>query len=200
MTTVPQGKIAGDSFTRWSTAVGSAIGDEMALTARLSADEKVDGGLGIDDAVELAKRLEMWGVHAVHIVTGSACDSPPWYYQHMALPPGINESLAARIRSSVSIPVIAAGRLGEPERIREILDTSMADVIALGRPLVADPDLPQKMQRGARRTSSPAEPASRGVWPRSRAVGRSVASSTRSSAGNSRWHHPPPPWICDWSS
>ena len=130
------------------TAVGSAIGNEMAFTARLSADEKVDGGLGIDDAVELAKRLELWGVHAVHVVTGSACDSAPWYYQHMALPLGVNESLAARIRGSVSIPVIAAGRLGEPERIREILESSMADVIALGRPLVADPDLPRKMREG----------------------------------------------------
>jgi NADPH-dependent 2,4-dienoyl-CoA reductase/sulfur reductase-like enzyme len=66
----------------------------------------------------------------------------------MALPQGINESLAARIRSSVSIPVIAAGRLGEPERIRETLDAGMADVIALGRPLVADPDLPRKMREG----------------------------------------------------
>ena len=102
----------------------------MALTARLSADEHVDEGMGIEDAVELAKRLELWGVHALHIVTGSACDSPPWYYQHMALPPGINESLAARIRSEVSIPVITAGRLGDPERMREILDAGMADVIA----------------------------------------------------------------------
>jgi NADPH-dependent 2,4-dienoyl-CoA reductase/sulfur reductase-like enzyme len=129
-------------------AVGDAIGDGMALIARLSADEQIDGGLGIEEAVELAKRLEFWGVHAVHIVTGSACDSPPWYYQHMALPPGINEGLAARIRSSVSIPVIAAGRLGEPKRMREILESGMADVIALGRPLVADPDLPRKMREG----------------------------------------------------
>jgi 2,4-dienoyl-CoA reductase-like NADH-dependent reductase (Old Yellow Enzyme family)/thioredoxin reductase len=130
------------------TAVGDAIGDRMALTARLSADEHVDEGMRIEDSVELAKRLELWGVHALHVVTGSACDSPPWYYQHMALPPGINESLAGRIRSEASIPVIAAGRLGEPERIREILDTGMADVIALGRPLVADPDLPRKMREG----------------------------------------------------
>jgi 2,4-dienoyl-CoA reductase-like NADH-dependent reductase (Old Yellow Enzyme family)/thioredoxin reductase len=129
-------------------AVGNAIGDGMALTARLSADEKSDGGLTIDDAIALARRLELWGAHALHIVTGSACDSPPWYYQHMALPQGINESLAARIRSTVSIPVIVAGRLGEPARIKEVLETNMADAIALGRPLVADPDLPKKMREG----------------------------------------------------
>jgi len=129
-------------------AVAGAVGNEMALTARLSADERIGGGLCIGDAVGLAKRLELWGVHAVHVVTGSACDSPPWYYQHMALPTGVNESLAARIRGSVSIPVIAAGRLGEPERIREVLGKGMADVVALGRPLVADPDLPRKMREG----------------------------------------------------
>jgi NADPH-dependent 2,4-dienoyl-CoA reductase/sulfur reductase-like enzyme len=82
------------------------------------------------------------------VVTGSACDSPPWYYQHMALPGAINETLAAAIRNAVSIPVMVAGRLGDPGRIREVLDEEMADVVALGRPLLADPDLPRKMREG----------------------------------------------------
>jgi len=129
-------------------AVRDALGDSMALTARLSADEKVEGGLVIEDAVRLARRLEEAGVHGLHVVTGSACDSPPWYYQHMALPAGVNEGLAARIRSAVSIPVIVAGRLGDPDRIREVLEMGMADMVALGRPLLADPDLPRKMREG----------------------------------------------------
>jgi 2,4-dienoyl-CoA reductase-like NADH-dependent reductase (Old Yellow Enzyme family)/thioredoxin reductase len=128
--------------------VREAAGDGMALTARMSADEKVADGLGLGDAIELAARLESWGVNAIHIATGSACDSPPWYYQHMALPDGVNERLAARIRKSISIPVAVAGRLGDPDRIRDVLATGMADVIALGRPLVADPDLPRKIREG----------------------------------------------------
>ena len=130
------------------SVVRTALGHGMALTTRLSADEKVEGGLEIDDAVEISRRLESLGVHGLHVVTGSVCDSPPWYYQHMALPPAVNEGLAARIRNAVSIPVIVAGRLGEPDRIREVLDTGMADAIALGRPLLADPDLPMKMRDG----------------------------------------------------
>jgi 2,4-dienoyl-CoA reductase-like NADH-dependent reductase (Old Yellow Enzyme family)/thioredoxin reductase len=126
--------------------VRAAVGDGMALTARMSADEKVEGGLGLDDAIELAERLESWGIHAVHVVTGSACDSPAWYYQHMTLPSGVNENLAARIRSSIRIPVIVAGRLGDPDRIREVVGSGAADVVALGRPLVADPDLPRKIR------------------------------------------------------
>jgi len=129
-------------------AVRSTLNGSMALTVRLSAHEKVEGGLEVEDAVELSRRLELWRVDGVHVVTGSACDSSPWYYQHMALPVGVNEQLAAAIRAQVSIPVLVAGRLGDPERIRAVLDQGMADAVALGRPLLADPDLPRKMALG----------------------------------------------------
>ncbi len=144
----------GDNDRRWRfvhelvKAVRQSLGHSMALTARLSADEKVEGGLGLPDAIELSRRLQEWKVDGLHVVTGSACDSPPWYYQHMALPGGVNEKLAAAIRTEVTIPVIVAGRLGDPERIRALLDRGMADVVALGRPLLADPDLPRKMALG----------------------------------------------------
>ena len=46
-----------------------------------------------------------------------------------------------------------AGRLGDPERIREILASGMADAITLGRPLVADPDFPRKMREGREETA-----------------------------------------------
>ena len=132
----------------WSRPSARRLGDAMALTARISADEKVEGGLGLEDAIELARRLEELGVDGLHVVTGSACDSPPWYYQHMALPAGVNEELAARIRTEVSIPVIVAGRLGDPERIRKVLDERHGRRGGPGRPLLADPDLPRKMREG----------------------------------------------------
>jgi 2,4-dienoyl-CoA reductase-like NADH-dependent reductase (Old Yellow Enzyme family)/thioredoxin reductase len=129
-------------------AVRRAIGTKLAFVARISADEKVEGGLDIDDATELGRRLQGFGVDALHVVTGSACDSPPWYYQHMALPSGVNEMLASRLRAAVAMPVMVAGRLGDPDRIRKIIGDGMADVVALGRPLLADPDLPLKMREG----------------------------------------------------
>ena len=49
----------------------------------------------------------------------------------------------------VGVPVIAAGRLGEPEAIESLLAGGSVALVALGRPLVADPDLPQKMREGA---------------------------------------------------
>jgi 2,4-dienoyl-CoA reductase-like NADH-dependent reductase (Old Yellow Enzyme family)/thioredoxin reductase len=130
------------------TLVRGAMGPELALSARISADEKVEGGLGPDDAVVLARRVEGIGVDALHVATGSACDSPPWYYQHMALPRGVNERLASQLRMAVAAPVMVAGRLGDPDRIRDVVDDGMADVVALGRPLLADPDLPIKIREG----------------------------------------------------
>jgi len=129
-------------------AARRAVGPDMALSARISADEKVEGGLVLEDAIELARRLEALGIDALHVVTGSACDSPPWYYQHMALPEGVNERLASEVREAVHIPVVVAGRLGDPDRIRSILDQGMVDAVALGRPLLADPDFPLKMRDG----------------------------------------------------
>ncbi len=130
------------------SAVREAMGHDRYLVARLSAEERVPGGLGLDDAVELATRAKQWGVDAIHVVTGSACDSAPWYYQHMSLPEQVNEVLASQIRHRAGGPVIVAGRLGDPERIRFLVGEGQVDGIALGRALLADPDLPAKMREG----------------------------------------------------
>ncbi len=129
-------------------AVLAALDGELPLIARLSASEKVPGGLESADAVRLAQQLKSWGVAALHVASGSACDSPPWYYQHMSLPEGANEALAQPIKQAVDLPIIVAGRLGDPERIEAIIGDGLADFVALGRPLVADPDLPRKLGAG----------------------------------------------------
>jgi len=139
-----------DNRFRFARDVLSAIKEtladhDMPLIARISASEQVDGGLTIEDAMNIAKFLEAEGVHALHVASGSLCDSPPWYFQHMGLPPGKNLEWAAAIKNKVDIPVFVAGRMGNPVEIRDTLQKNMVDGIALGRPLVADPDLPNKM-------------------------------------------------------
>ena len=129
-------------------AVRREVGPDLPLLARISADEKINGGLDLPAAQAMARKLQSWGVAALHVVSGSACDSPPWYYQHMSLPDGANEALAAAIKQVAKVPVIVAGRLAEPARIRRVLDEGLADFVALGRPLLADPDLPRKLFAG----------------------------------------------------
>lgn len=133
-------------------AMQDALGGQAPLVARLSASEATPGGLDLADAERLALDLRGWGVAGLHVVSGSACDSPPAYYQHMSLPEGGNEAAAAKLRRAVDLPVIVAGRLGDPERITRLIEDGRVDFIALGRPLVADPDLPRKMEEGAPET------------------------------------------------
>ncbi len=102
----------------------------------------------LDNAIQLAAWLESAGVSAIHTASGSNCDSPPWYFQHMRLPGGKNLEWAAKIKEKVSIPVIAAGRMGDPALIRESLGKGAIDGVALGRPLIADPEMPNKMKEG----------------------------------------------------
>ena len=130
------------------TAVREGVGPDVAVTARISAKEQVVGGLDLADALSLSADLEERGIDAIHVVTGAACDSPAWYYQHMSVPRGENARLAGRVRDRVRVPVLVAGRMGSPGAIRSALRDGLADAVALGRPLVADPDLPRKMREG----------------------------------------------------
>lgn len=128
-------------------AVREAAGDALPISVRVSASEQTPKGLKLDDAKDLARHLETWGADLLHVVTGTSCEAPPWYFQHMVLPPGVNESLAAELGREVDLPVMAAGRLGDPTRIRSILAEREIDLVALGRPLIADADLPNKLRR-----------------------------------------------------
>lgn len=127
------------------TSVRHEIGQDFPIIARISASEQVENGLELSDSIELAGFLEEHGVNALHVASGSACDSPPWYFQHMRLPEAKNLEWAGLIKKEIDIPVIAAGRLGDPVLIRKALDDEVVDGIGLGRPLLADPDLPRKM-------------------------------------------------------
>lgn len=129
-------------------AVRRAVGRCYPVILRISADEQVKGGLGLEDMKEILQHSASWAVDALHVVSGSACDSPPYYFQHMSLPPDVNQKLAAEIKDVVRIPVIVAGRLGDPERLRKVIGSARVDFVALGRPLIVDPDFPDKMRSG----------------------------------------------------
>ncbi|MBD3166590.1 NAD(P)-binding protein [bacterium] len=129
-------------------AIRATVGPEYPILVRLSASEQVDGGWTLEDAKQLVRRLQTQGVAALHIVTGSVCDSPPWYYQHMALPPGVNQKLCAELKRETALPVIVAGRMDDPDEIETVLRKGVADAVGIGRALVADPDLPRLMLQG----------------------------------------------------
>jgi len=130
-------------------AVRNKVGPDFTVLCRLSADEYVEGGLKLENTKEIAKALERNGADALHV---SACVAASGYLNH---PPyyaeeGVFVHLAQGIKSVVGIPVIAVGRIRTPELANQILEEKKADLISMGRALIADPDLPTKALQGRR--------------------------------------------------
>ena len=129
--------------------IREAVGPDFPVICRISGEEYVANGLTLQESCEIASRLQALSADALHVGGGTACESPAWFFQHMALPRGEFLRAAAAIKQAVSIPVIAVGRLGDPGLITAALAEGKADLVALGRPLVADPFFPAKMLGGA---------------------------------------------------
>ncbi len=129
--------------------VREAAGEGLAVGMRITGDELVDGGLTLDEMQEIAVRLEATGkLDYLNVQAGSSHCSflfiPP-----MAVPLGFSNYLASGIRKVVKeIPVLAGGRIKDPVQAERILEEGHADMIAMVRPLVCDPEFPHKACEG----------------------------------------------------
>jgi 2,4-dienoyl-CoA reductase-like NADH-dependent reductase (Old Yellow Enzyme family)/thioredoxin reductase len=128
-------------------AARGKVGPGFPIIFRFSADEHVAGGVDLAEAKRIAKRVEEAGVDAIDLSAGVHA-ARPHIFPPMAMPRGCNVHLAEGIKSVVDLPVIVVGRLGDPALAEQVLADGKADMIALGRPLLADPYLPQKAEEG----------------------------------------------------
>jgi len=121
----------------------------MPLILRISGNEmSPEFGISQEDLLPLLKLAEEDGISAIHVGMGNACFSPPWYFHHTSLPDKPQMDSLSWVRDHTAIPLIVAGRMGRKERVIKVLDDGLADLVALGRPLIADPDLIEKWQKG----------------------------------------------------
>ncbi|MBN1664312.1 MAG: FAD-dependent oxidoreductase [Deltaproteobacteria bacterium] len=121
---------------------------DMPVIIRISGSEmSPEFGVVLEELLSLLKLSEKQGVAAVHVGMGHTCFSPPWYFHHGALPESPQNDALAWVRSHTSLPVIAAGRMGRKTRAASTIDKGLADLIALGRPLLADPLLIEKWKK-----------------------------------------------------
>lgn len=112
---------------------------------RISGNEmSPEFAISQEDLLPILKLAEETGISAVHVGMGSACFSPPWYFHHSSLPEKPQMDALAWVRGQTSLPVIVAGRMGRIERIETVRAQNLADLVALGRPLIADHDLIEK--------------------------------------------------------
>ena len=123
------------------------VGEEFPITFRMVGHQYTDGGLVLEDGKIIARRLEQAGASALHVVAGSPA-APYWHTPPMAIPRGCHAELAGEIKKAVRIPVIAVGRINDPLLAEQILEEGKADLIAMGRALIADPALPLKAREG----------------------------------------------------
>ena len=110
------------------------------VIARISGDEIISNGFHLDEMSVYAKKLEAEGVAALHVIAGTACGTPPWFFQHMFVPKGKTWQLAGELKKKVSVPVIFLGRIHSADDIETIKEKYKGEYFALGRALVADPD------------------------------------------------------------
>ena len=107
------------------------------------------GGIDEADAVQFAQWLVEDGVDMFHVAqanhTGNMADTiPPMGVQ----PYGFFVKIAGDIKKAVNVPVSAVGRIVDAEMAERVIESGMADMVAMGRPLLADPDWGTKIAAG----------------------------------------------------
>lgn len=146
------GELAGRArFAMEVVAAVRASAPRLPVSFRYSADEFAPGGFSRQDGLELAGMLAKAGVNMVSVSAGSARSGPiPWLITTpMAYPAGLFVPLAADIKRTVPVPVAVVGRLHDPDLAESVLREGSADLIVLGRALIADPDWVAKVAVGA---------------------------------------------------
>lgn len=129
-------------------AVRDRVGDRLAILVRVAGEEYgQEGGLTLEEATEVSKLFELAGADAID-VTGWG-RNPFDNFTDGPLPDTVGAYLdnAAAIKRAVTIPVMAVGRM-LPDVSEEAVSAGKADFVAMGRQLLADPDLPNKLKAG----------------------------------------------------
>lgn len=129
--------------------VRRVVGRDYPVLFRLSAEEQVEGGLTVDQTRIIASLLEAAGIDALHVSVGNYATPGGLITAPMDVDRGLLTPLAAEMKRVVSIPVIAVDRLHDPLLAEQVLAMGEADLVAIGRGLLTDPDLPNKAQVGA---------------------------------------------------
>ena len=148
-----QDKYGGDlegrlRFTReLIQATRQTIGNGFPLMLMIDADQYTKGWRTIEDTKVFAGKFEEWGIDAIRCRAGTSIameyDCIPQY-----LPKGAVSHLAHEVKKVVKIPVIANGKLSDPDVAEKLLEEGKADFISIARGLLADPELPNKIRTG----------------------------------------------------
>ena len=131
-------------------AVREAVGESMVIELRVSAEEKIPGGLGFEESLEFMKHAQEY-VDIMHVSQGSifhlsARYTIPTYFREPYKP--LNVEYARKIKSALHIPVAVVGMITTLEQAEEIIKSGKADIVAMAKSFMADGDIVQKSLLG----------------------------------------------------
>lgn len=126
------------------------VGGDWVVSIRLNGDDLVSGGVHADEMAAFAGELAQAGLVDVVSASGGTYEGLGWaqIIPDFAVEPGGLVPYARAFRAAVDVPVIAVGRLHDPSHAEHVLASGDADLIAMPRALIADPDLPNKLAAG----------------------------------------------------
>lgn len=127
-------------------AIRQAVGNDYPICVRIAGNDFVPGSNTNTETVMFAELLEQSGVDLINVTGG-------WHEAIIPqltgdLPRGGFTYLAAAVKDAVNIPVAASNRINDPRTAEKVLAVGEADLVSLGRTLIADPDWPIKTQNG----------------------------------------------------
>ncbi|KOG05791.1 NADHflavin oxidoreductase/NADH oxidase [Pseudomonas syringae pv. aceris] len=126
--------------------VREAVGAQFIIIFRLSMLDLVEGGSSWEEIVELAKAVEQAGATLINTGIG-------WHEARIPtiatkVPRAAFSKVTAKLRGSVSIPLITTNRINTPEVAERILSEGDADMVSMARPFLADPEFVNKAAAG----------------------------------------------------
>ncbi len=127
--------------------VRKRIGREFPISFKISAQEFVPGGLTTEESIEVLKFLVPEGLDIIQVSAGNDA-TPEWICQPMFMKKACLVDSAEKIKAALDIPVMVVGRINDPLVADEIITEGKADLVCMGRGLLADPELPNKAKEG----------------------------------------------------
>ena len=153
--------------------VRKTVGDSFPVIFRLSLKELVEGGYELEDGLFWAKQIEAAGADALNVSggTGESYRTVVQFVSPMSFPEGYFVPFAEAAKKVVHIPVIISNRLRDPSLAEVVLEEGKADLIAVGRNFLTDPDWPLKAQSGDEKRIRPCVACNGCIWSLQRANG-----------------------------
>jgi len=127
--------------------VRSELGPDFPIFCRLTVDEGVEAGLNLQESQIIAGILVNEGADLIDVSAGGP-ERPQLTVQPMSMPRGCLIHLGEGIKKAIEKPVSIVGRINTPDMAENILANGQADMIITGRPLLADPEFPEKAKSG----------------------------------------------------